>query len=1256
MPNALLEYQLIIRDASTVANPNGTTNAIVVTSVRGGSNPYLVDFPQGDGYEVDPTTGSVRTSSYNVLVADPAVGSNAGGTLRFLTQSLVDSGGLQQLLSRRAYIQTRTDGGAWTTLIAGYVLAVRLVDAVTYEINIGDTRRIEQNTDLSSTGQLLTLGGRGCLTGGPITRDWGRVISRGGYKYRVVSSPGNTLFSLIFDSGYKSYHNAPIVRDWRQLVRDDVVNEVKSSYAIVTPNGDWGYPHIVIQSGTTTTNGAPTAWKLLDNPYGPAYGQPGYGGLLVDAGTLAAVPANGSTVYISLFTTYLSDRCPLYVDAHPVDIVTAIWDDARIYWKNPGDPNPAWVATIRDLLGVNTRIAVRLTETQKIGEFLDQTIFGPFGISVRVNSTTGAQELFDCRGRGTATPSITINTADLTSADTIVFDVDESTVIGRVLVEQDTYTTVFVQGTNTVPSNIPTDGVIVSTEKVTARNADATVFSGRELSYKLPAMFHTADDFFPSTGTLTQSIATPIFRRFGRGVQMAEVEVLAGTSAATAQVGDEVFLSAAHTPNGNYRIGEMTAPVGRIMQVVRRTERPTGPAYKLLDVGVQNVTSPAPVVSTQAAPSSGTFIGQFKIDNAAALNSAFLWCEVQWIVSATTPLSTVNGNSFATYTPGSVPTGWVSLPPVPPGSVVWVRARSQGYALRWSAWTAWDDISLVALPQPGAVTISGLTATSATLTWTNTNTEWPVAILLYQGSVAPVDFSPYRLTQVIPGTTTTTIRDVLGAGLPYIVAIAYDTPQGYGPIRTASFTAAGSGSALLRPAGFQIVPSDTDANLAQGIVLALYANNQGYDFLIERSDNGGTTWAEIATLPGSSTLYVDTPEDPAITYQYRVAHKLGGFSVSAYTPVLSATIGGIPSTVTRPPASAPVITPLTTGTGTQVTVAITITDPQNRVVSVEFNKNYAGWVADTAPYSATQTFTVGGSANIAWRVYGYDVNGSYGIIRQGSSDWPLMLGTNPTINNLTRARYNAGTGRYEVWYRYYLERGDGTREEDPLLGLVTVHGPENVKNQNGTVATVTKHTPKEADGWRASWPSTASDTWTFDLTSYGLFEELIYPFPYQDTDNQVDPFPTTKGISSHFVAGPGGGGSSEPWVDELIEVVWDAPSAESGNAIEMTGRCYNLYNTAFASNTAYVTVIVTDGAADSEPSATATITAATGPVGDVVGGGGTATAVFKTDASGVFRIRVSETLPAFRYIWVRSGGHMQVYVKARDGIVELPFA
>ena len=267
-----------------------------------------------------------------------------------------------------------------------------------------------------------------------------------------------------------------------------------------------------------------------------------------------------------------------------------------------------------------------------------------------------------------------------------------------------------------------------------------------------------------------------------------------------------------------------------------------------------------------------------------------------------------------------------------------------------------------------------------------------------------------------------------------------------------------------------------------------------------------------------------------------------------------------------------------------------------------------------------------------------------------------MLGTNPTINNLTRARYNAGTGRYEVWYRYYLERGDGTREEDPLLGLVTVHGPENVKNQNGTVATVTKHSPKEADGWRASWPSTASDTWTFDLTSYGLFEELIYPFPYQDTDNQVDPFPTTKGISSHFVAGPGGGGSSEPWVDELIEVVWDAPSAESGNAIEMTGRCYNLYNTAFASNTAYVTVIVTDGAADSEPSATATITAATGPVGDVVGGGGTATAVFKTDASGVFRIRVSETLPAFRYIWVRSGGHMQVYVKARDGIVELPFA
>lgn len=134
-----------------------------------------------------------------------------------------------------------------------------------------------------------------------------------------------------------------------------------------------------------------------------------------------------------------------------------------------------------------------------------------------------------------------------------------------------------------------------------------------------------------------------------------------------------------------------------------------------------------------------------------------------------------------------------------------------------------------------------------------------------------------------------------------------------------------------------------------------------------------------------------------------------------------------------------------------------------------------------------------------------------------------------------------------------------------------------------------------------------------------------------------------------------GGGGSPAWASELVEVVWATPGAESGNAIEVSASSQDVTGASLASDEVGVMVIVSDSAGDTEPSATATISAATSPVGTLLGGGGTATAVFKTDSSGNFKIRVSETAAASRYIWVRAGGHFQRYVKARDGVLQLTF-
>lgn len=135
-----------------------------------------------------------------------------------------------------------------------------------------------------------------------------------------------------------------------------------------------------------------------------------------------------------------------------------------------------------------------------------------------------------------------------------------------------------------------------------------------------------------------------------------------------------------------------------------------------------------------------------------------------------------------------------------------------------------------------------------------------------------------------------------------------------------------------------------------------------------------------------------------------------------------------------------------------------------------------------------------------------------------------------------------------------------------------------------------------------------------------------------------------------------GAGSSPAWSNQLINVVWGTPGAEVGNAIEVLGSCQTLDGTTALTGQVSAMVVVTDSAADAEPSATATISAATSPVGTLLGGGGTATAIFKTDSNGQFKIRVSETTAANRYIWVKPGGHHQLFVKARDGILQLTFA
>jgi hypothetical protein len=433
------------------------------------------------------------------------------------------------------------------------------------------------------------------------------------------------------------------------------------------------------------------------------------------------------------------------------------------------------------------------------------------------------------------------------------------------------------------------------------------------------------------------------------------------------------------------------------MQVIRRTETPTGPLLRLLDSGgAAQPVSPAATISIAQNTNLPTLVAAYTITNAATINSGgVLSVEVEWATGAVAP--TGNGQTHTIYPPTEVPTGAVDLPAVTgSGVTVYARARTLQLGRRPSAWTAWVSVALNAQPTPGAITVSGQTTTSADIAWTNTSSAYPIAIFAYQGTAAPANWAPYQLNAIEAGSTFTTIRSLTGPSVAWVVALAYETPVGLGPFRTATLTTGTSTAASTRPAGLQVVTTIDDAQLPQGIALGLWANDPTLDLIIERSTTGGGVgFAEIARVNGSSETYADLLPRDGTTYHYRLRHALGGYTTSTFTGEVSGAARGIPSPVIRPGAVTPTVRVEVTETSTTATLTLLVLDPQGRTSQVRFRHDsgsgFGAWTvvsptivsADEDSYAYSATIPVTGFLRVEYEVKGFDADGVDRVLAGG---------------------------------------------------------------------------------------------------------------------------------------------------------------------------------------------------------------------------------------------------------------------------------
>jgi hypothetical protein len=1014
MPSASLTYRLRIRTASGPGNPDGSSDALVVTSLRGGTNPFIAEPPRGDGLEVDPIRGGVRSGAYTVLVTDPIT----SGSSRLVTSQLADAGNRNQLLSRRAFIELSTDGGVnFTTVQAGYVLGLRLVDAITYEVTVGDTRRIEQQRTVFEFDDPTYFPVRGAVLGGPLIGGaFGPFPQRNGLFYRVTSSTatgnGGAIVNATFQSGYTT--NGQLTTRWQ-----DVVNPFGGTNTTRTDIDSWADAYFSLTS-TVGGGGALGPFQyafpgliyrvysfLLNTPLGnflPLETRAGsIGGDVISMlwNPASAAPSVGTIIRVSLLTDRVSEDCPLYVSAHPVDVVRRLYQQADI----PIDG--ASFDALRDLIGPQLRVSLRITQPNTLSKFVEDTLAGPFGIGLRVNAA-GQVVAFSTRIKTDTLPTATVNTDSLID-EGVVFELDEGTVINRVKLTTQTLSLYdasrypLVQGRPSVAP--PRDGVLSSTETYEVENADVSVFGQRDISYTIPGMIHTADAFTSVGLSFATALAGEIFDRYGRGVQAADLACLRGAGLDTVTVGDEIYVQPAHLPNANKRFGDDPSVGARIMQVVRRTETPEGPELRVLDSGTAAQPATAATVSIAASAQFPQQVAEFTITNAATLNAAVINVAVQWATGPTTP--TTDGEDFARYTSPNIPTGAVSLFPVTPGSTVWVRVRSEQPGRRPSAWSPWANVSLTAAPVPTSLNASDIKRNAVTLTWANTTTAYSIRVRVAPTAAASTSEAGWIVADFAPGTTRAVVRGLEGPSVAYTASASYVTPEGYpGGSVTTTFTTSNDADEALRPAGIAILSTDgpaDDAGLPSGVAIAAWSADPAYQLVLERApDVAGDpgTYAEIAVIPGTTEVYVDPLPLDGVVRWYRWRHRLSGYDDSDPTCGRFAAPGGVAPGVSRPPLIVPDVLVSIEETATTGTVRFDITDPQCRVVRVRARTRTDGvtwgaWVTLTAPYVVTDTIPVTGFLEVQYEVSGYD--GAGALVTFASGIEYFDRGTSPDI-------------------------------------------------------------------------------------------------------------------------------------------------------------------------------------------------------------------------------------------------------------------
>jgi hypothetical protein len=733
-----------------VMNLDGVTVAFTFSSVPGGAGPYLTEAPHGDGMEINIFTGAMRAGSYVFTVAD----ADLGAGVRAVTSQMADASGNYDKLARKAFYDTSTNGTTWSNAVAAFLTDIEIVGIVGI-FTISDPLRIDKTTRVFQ--QRTAKFPRGTnIIGTPVDGGFGGVPDKGIWRVKVGAIFTGPPVVVRVDYVRGVSWTADLGQWWYlkpQTEHADYINRRALPYVQDDQSGA-SYPGLraeLVPVGAAPSPGGlliPREVSTLLTPPRLIYdGQ-------ISLFWPGTTPTVGQEYDLKIYPLEVSQRAPLHIEKHPVDILTDLWTDAGIAY------DAASAAAVREYVGNDRILMLRLTQSYTLADFQERFLFGLFGFHFR-HTSTGLRELYGTRRLSSITPTVTVVTDDVrgdAENQPPVLTLSESGAMRSVTLRQQR----FRKAPNENIGERPTDEVVSYTAEVTVLNEIAPA-AGEEIIYDVPGnVTTTAQGKFDAA-----SFGRDVIRRSGPTAEILISDTIA------AKLGDVVISTIAHQVNGNVRGGS------RRYQILRRTPKDAAVELKWIDAGKVTLLTVVPTFTVAASSSAPKSAFVVTLTNAAAVAAEGALVRVEWGFGATTPTS---GTLLAIMNPATETV--LSPPRVDSGAHVWIRTRAEHVEKIATAFSAWQGVDLADLTAP-----SGLSRTGNVLTWTPGEARQEPLWRLAAESVnqklplLPAGSNRFDLTTFVPSGTAivATVRshdEPPYAGVSAALTVSYTTPAG----------------------------------------------------------------------------------------------------------------------------------------------------------------------------------------------------------------------------------------------------------------------------------------------------------------------------------------------------------------------------------------------------------------------------------------------------------------------------------------------